>query len=77
MMGFVGAAGRSCTGDSTKISDNVIEEDVVSFETPLPNLNGGRRLSAEGFCGILPVERPLARPSPGRRRVGFLLLLSG
>ena len=48
--------GRSCTGDSRKISDNVIDEDVVSLDTPLPNLKGGSRLSTEGFCGTQPVE---------------------
>lgn len=49
-------SGRSLTGDSTKISDKLIDEEVVSLETPLPNLKGGRRLSAEAFCGTQPVE---------------------
>jgi hypothetical protein len=50
------AGGRSCPGDSRKISDNVMDEEVASLDTPLPNLNGGSRLSAEGFCGTQPVE---------------------
>jgi hypothetical protein len=56
IMALTGARGRSCTGDSRKISDNVIDEDVVSLDTPLPNLKGGSRLSTEGFCGTQPVE---------------------
>ena len=40
-MVLTGADCRSWTGDSMKISDKVIEEDVVSLDTPFPNLKGG------------------------------------
>src|SRR2546421_13070583 len=53
---LAGGTGRSLTGDSTKISDRLIDEEVESLETPLPNLKGGSRLSAKGFCGAQPVE---------------------
>jgi hypothetical protein len=53
---LAGGTGRSLTGDSTKISDRLIDEEVESLETPLPNLKGGSRLSAKGFCGTQPVE---------------------
>ena len=72
--GLAEGVGRS--GDSAKISESVIDEDDVSLETPLPNLKGGRRLSAEDFCGMLLVDRPLARARPGRIKVGFFRLCS-
>lgn len=74
IIGLGGASGRSLAGDSAKISDKVIDEDVVSLETPLPNLKGGSRLSPEGLVETQPVEQPLARESAGRAGPGFLLL---
>jgi hypothetical protein len=56
IMQLAGGNGRSLTGDSTKISDKLIDEEAVNLETPLPNLKGGSRLSAEAFWGTAPVE---------------------
>jgi len=69
----IGAA-RSCEGDAEKISDKVMEDEVGGLHIPLPNLKGGRRLSAAGFGGKLDAGRPLTRERFGRSGTGFLRL---
>lgn len=49
-----------------KISERFMDVDVVNFDMQLPNLNGDKELSAEGFCGMELVEKPFERERDGR-----------
>jgi hypothetical protein len=69
------AAGFSCTGELSKISESEREDDVAGLleKLPLPNRNGGSWLSRAGRWGRVPVLKPLALASEGRRSPGFRL----